>query len=90
MKSRLWVANVPFMGYANPMNTQTESRIEFVIRNLRAAMPKNWPEIAKKSGVPQKTIVKIAYRETKDPRSSTLDALYSYFERAPQLRRKTD
>jgi predicted transcriptional regulator len=73
------------------MNTQTESRIESVIRNLRAAMPKRWPDIAQKSGVPVKTIEKIAYRETKDPRSSTLDALYEHFEEAmnPE-RRKTD
>lgn len=73
------------------MNTQTETRIEYVIRNLRAAMPKSWPEIAQKSGVPAKTIVKIAYRETKDPRSSTLDALYSYFEGTTNTgRRKND
>jgi predicted transcriptional regulator len=62
------------------MKTSNESRTEFVIRNLRAAMPKNWPRISKESGVPEKTIYKIAYRETKDPRSSTLDKLHSYFE----------
>lgn len=55
-------------------------------------MPKNWPEIAEGSGVPEKTIVKIAYRETKDPRSSTIDKLFAYFDRArtKKNRRSTD
>lgn len=64
------------------MNSQTEPReprIEFIVRNLRAAMPKNWPAIAEKTGVPEKTIYKIAYRETKDPRTSTTEALHEYF-----------
>lgn len=64
------------------MTTQIEPRIDFVIRHLRQAMPRNWPEIARASGVPQKTICKIAYRETKDPRSSTLDKLHDYFAHA--------
>lgn len=49
------------------------------MRHLRAAMPRLWPEIAVKTGVPEKTICKIAYRETKDPRTSTTEALHSYF-----------
>jgi hypothetical protein len=61
------------------METKSESRIDFVVRSLREAMPRAWPEIAKSSGVPERTITKIAYRETKDPRSSTLDALFDYF-----------
>ena len=65
----------------NSMKNLLESRTEFVIRALRTAKPKNWRLIAKNSGVPFKTIYKIAYRETKDPRSSTLDALFLYFEK---------
>lgn len=61
------------------MDTQIETRLEYVIRKLREAMPKNWPEIALKSKVPESTIYKIAYRDTKDPRGSTLEALFSYF-----------
>lgn len=75
------------------METKSESRIEFVVRSLREAMPRRWPEIARDSGVPERTITKIAYRETKDPRSSTLDALYEYFVeqgKAQFGRRSTD
>lgn len=61
------------------MDTNSESRIDFVVRNLREAMPKSWPEISEKSGVPESTIRKIAYKETKDPRSSTIDELFAYF-----------
>jgi hypothetical protein len=78
--SRLWVEYIPFMGYYEVMDMHIETRTQYVVRRLREAMPRNWPEISEKSGVPEKTIYKIAYRETKDPRSSTLDALHSYFE----------
>jgi len=61
------------------MTTKPIPRVEFVVRHLRAAMPRLWPEIAKVSGVPEKTICKIAYRETKDPRTSTTEALHDYF-----------
>lgn len=61
------------------MKSQTVPRIEFVVHHLRAAMPRSWPEIALKTGVPEKTIYKIAYRATKDPRTSTTEALHSYF-----------
>lgn len=68
------------MGYAISMSTQSETHTEFVIRRLREAMPKAWPDIAAHSGVPITTINKVAYRDTKDPRSSTIDKLYAYFE----------
>jgi hypothetical protein len=61
------------------MTTPTEPRIDFVVRCLRDAMPRRWPEIAIKTGVPEKTICKIAYRETLDPRTSTTQALHDYF-----------
>jgi len=63
------------------MDTKFESRIDFVVRSLREAMPRRWPEISRESGVPESTIRKIAYRETRDPRASTLDDLHRYFTR---------
>jgi hypothetical protein len=62
------------------MNINSETRIDFVVRHLRLTMPKHWEKISIVSGVPKKTIHKIAYLETRDPRSSTLDALYLYFD----------
>lgn len=63
------------------MDTQTNPRIEFVVQHLRRAMPKNWRKIADESKVPYKTIYKIAYRSTNNPRANTLDALYEYFSK---------
>lgn len=61
------------------MRTHPEPRIEFVVRCLRAAGHRRWSAIAKSAGVPEKTIYKIAYGETKDPRTSTTEALNNYF-----------
>jgi hypothetical protein len=61
------------------MSQSPEPRIDFVVRHLRAAMPRRWPEISRVTGVPEKTICKIAYRETLDPRTSTTEALHNYF-----------
>ncbi|MGZ3235762.1 MAG: hypothetical protein ACXU8A_00130 [Burkholderiaceae bacterium] len=71
------------------MDTQIESRTEYVARKLSEAGHKNWSEIADESGVPEKTLSKIAYRETKDPRESTVSALYSYFEQQDKKPRKS-
>lgn len=38
-----------------------------------------WPTIAEKSGVPYKTLVKIAQRETLDPGVQVTQRLYDYF-----------
>jgi hypothetical protein len=71
------------------MDTKYESRTDFVVRSLREAMPRRWPEISRASGVPESTIRKIAYRETKDPRTSTVDDLYEFFV-GQKGRRSTD
>ena len=63
------------------MTTQNNPRIEFVVQRLRQAMPKNWRRIAEESEVPYKTIYKIAYRSTKNPRANTIDPLHDYFSR---------
>jgi hypothetical protein len=77
------------MGNNDFMNTHTESRTEYVARKLREAAHRNWPEISEKSGVPEKTLSKIAYEETKDPRESTVSALFSYFENQEVLKKKS-
>ena len=66
------------------MPIPSEKRIDYVVRHLRRAMPKNWGVVSTSSGVPEKTIHKIAYRETLDPRVSTLDALYDFFKTAEE------
>lgn len=62
------------------MTTQTNPRIEYVIANLHAVTRKQWQEIAKETGVPYSTISKIAYRDTTNPSSNTVESLHSYFE----------
>lgn len=57
----------------------SESQIDFVVRKLREAMPRNWQHIADMSGVPYKTLVKVAYKSTKNPRYRTVEALNNYF-----------
>lgn len=44
-------------------------------------------EIARGSGVPEKTLQKIYYGDTTNPRMETLDALREWFERQPKQRR---
>lgn len=41
-----------------------------------------WPEVAQKSGVSIRTLSKIARKEIKDPRISTVQRLADYFESA--------
>jgi transcriptional regulator with XRE-family HTH domain len=48
-----------------------------VIQRLRAT--KDRREIAKRSGVPYGTVVKIACGITKNPRNDSIDALRAYF-----------
>lgn len=61
------------------MNSQNTDLHAFVVARLRAAMPKNWPAIATQSGVPEDTLRKIAYRETTDPRISSVQKLANHF-----------
>lgn len=48
---------------------------------LRAEAYRNLPEVARDSGVPESTLKKIRSGEVKDPRVSTVQALYAYFHR---------
>ena len=62
----------------------TNTILNQVISNLRAAGPKAWDDIAEKTGIPKDTIRKIAYRDRKNPRISTLQPLVRHFEEATQ------
>lgn len=52
-----------------------------VRRRLREEAYRDLPGVAKESGVPESTIKKIRSGEVKDPRISTVQALYAYFNR---------
>lgn len=54
-----------------------------VISKVRAAKGL-LDQIARGSGVPEKTLQKIFYGDTSNPRMNTLDALRVYFERQPK------
>lgn len=41
----------------------------------------SWSQVAEGSGVPKRTLEKIARRETKNPGVSHIQALFDYFER---------
>lgn len=69
------------------MSQNTSPRIEFVIEKLRAITHKGWQQVAEKTGIPESTIRKIAYRETKNPRAQTLDPLHLYFSAAKKAKK---
>ena len=52
---------------------------EFVVSRLIACRG-TWPVIAEKSGVPLRTLEKIARREVEDPRVSSVQKLADYFD----------
>ena len=62
-----------------------ESIHEFVIDRLQAAKG-GWPTIAEGSGVPLRTLEKVARRENADPRVGTVEKLARYFH---ELERET-
>lgn len=55
-----------------------------VRHKLRAEAYRNLPKVALDSGVPESTLKKIRSGEVKDPRVSTVLALYEYFSRHPK------
>lgn len=57
---------------------------EYVLLQLQATKGQ-WAEIAEASGVPLRTIEKVARRETEDPRVSTVQRLYDHFRKAPDV-----
>jgi transcriptional regulator with XRE-family HTH domain len=63
----------------------SESIHEYVVEQLQAAKGK-WSEVAEESGVPKRTLEKIASRETADPRVKSIEKLANYF-RGRRVRR---
>lgn len=56
----------------------SESIYGFVMENLQATKYR-WPEVAAGSGVPVRTLEKIARRETVNPKIETIEKLAAYF-----------
>jgi len=58
----------------------TESIYRFVLDQLRAAKG-TWPRVAHDTGIPLRTIEKIARREVADPGVSRIEILARYFKK---------
>lgn len=56
----------------------SDSIHRYVLDQLEAAKG-DWPAVAKGSGVPIRTVEKIARRETPDPRVSNVEKLAAFF-----------
>jgi hypothetical protein len=63
------------------VDTQVLSMHEYVLQQLAASRGR-WPEVADRSGVPLRTLEKIARSEIKDPGVSHVQKLFDYFRRA--------
>ncbi|WP_243435492.1 hypothetical protein [Burkholderia pseudomallei] len=57
--------------------------LETVLRRLNQVKG-DWPRIADESTVPYQTITKIACGFVRDPRVSTVQTLYDYFDSRPE------
>ncbi|VVE28507.1 hypothetical protein PPN31114_03528 [Pandoraea pneumonica] len=64
------------------MKPNQPSWIEAVRTKLQERK-RQWPEIARESGVPYHTVVKVASGVVTDPRVSTVQALHDYFASCP-------
>lgn len=60
-----------------------ESMYEYVLSQLQAHKGK-WSEVAEGSGVPKRSIEKIARREWRDPGVSHIEKLASYFRQTDE------
>jgi transcriptional regulator with XRE-family HTH domain len=66
------------------VNTQI---YEFVIQSL-ARWKGHWPQVADETGVPIRTIEKIATKKTKNPGIKTCEILAAYFAEKPVFETK--
>ncbi|KWC82747.1 hypothetical protein [Burkholderia cepacia] len=64
------------------MKGNREPMLDTVLRRLNQVKG-DWPRIADESTVPYQTITKIACGFVRDPRISTVQALYDYFDAHP-------
>ena len=60
------------------MDTSNTTMLNDVLDNLDRTRGQ-WPTVAEKSGVPYKTLTKIAQRETQNPGVNGVQQLYDYF-----------
>jgi hypothetical protein len=60
----------------------SESIHQYVLAQLQASKG-TWPKVAVKSGVPLRTLEKIAREEVADPGVKTVEKLAKYFRRRP-------
>lgn len=58
--------------------------LDAVIAHLKQVKHSDLPRVARESGVPESTLRKIRYREVRDPRVQTVQALHDYFEKCSQ------
>lgn len=65
------------------MKGNREPMLDTVLRRLNQVKGE-WPRIADESTVPYQTITKIACGFVRDPRVSTVQALYDYFVDLPE------
>lgn len=59
-----------------------KSLLDSVITELKARSG-TWPTIARESGVPYKTLQKVAYRDVRDPGISIVEKLAKYLRDHP-------
>ena len=64
---------------------QEPSLYEYVMAELQASKGR-WSEVAEGSGVPKRTVEKIARKEIKDPGVSHVEALARYFNSQNEAR----
>ena len=62
---------------------ETQTLLEQVKTQLRAAGPQSWKEIAQVTGVKESALRKMAYGDRKNPRLSNLEPVLEYFKRVP-------
>ena len=58
--------------------------LTFVVSRLMADGKDKWELVAEKTGVPVDTIIKVARRQTKNPRFYTIDPLTKYYRSLEQ------
>jgi hypothetical protein len=58
--------------------TMPDAKLTYVVTQLTERRG-SWARVAELSGVPYRTVRKIGAGETRDPRSSTVNKLFSYF-----------
>jgi transcriptional regulator with XRE-family HTH domain len=62
---------------------ETETLLQQVKTQLRAAGPQAWKQIAEATGVKESALRKMAYGDRKNPRLSNLEPVLRYFDKVP-------